>query len=230
MTDKTNEEKLRILQERLSVIKQKETTRQEVREEDTPAAPIFEENLASKQPKKESNSENNKGSFWKIIFFLIFFSFLGGFGYYFSTNDFEIDSTLETIKKDVSTSSEKISSLFGKNKKTKEGSVDVKGDEKAINEKENEDDIEGEKEIKYNFNMPGEKIAIIGSFENEHLAKRRVKDLKRIGDYKCDYFFLPDKSNSKEEIYKVFIGPYETEDEANQDIKPLKTEFEIINL
>ena len=88
MTDKTNEEKLRILQERLSAIKQKETTRQEVREEDTTAAPIFEKNLASKQPKKESNSENNKGSFWKIIFFLIFFSFLGGFGYYFSTNDF----------------------------------------------------------------------------------------------------------------------------------------------
>jgi hypothetical protein len=55
--------------------------------------------------------------------------------------------------------------------------------------------------LKYNLNMPGAKIAITGSFENESAAKAMVKDLKVKG-FKCDYFFLPDKSNSKEEVYK----------------------------
>jgi len=227
MTDKTNEEKLRILQERLSAIKQKETTKQEVRAEKKPASPVFEENLASKQPKKESNSENNKGSFWKIIFFLIFFSFLGGFGYYFSTNDFEIDSTLDTIKKDVSTSSEKISSLFGKNKTKEEGSGDLEGDEKVIDEKEDQEDIEDEEEIKYNLNIPDKLIAITASFEDRSSAKAMVKDLKEKG-FKCNYFFLPDKSNSKEKVYKVFIGPYETKEEINQWTQHLEGDKELI--
>ena len=63
MSDKTNEEKLRILQERLSAIKQKETTRQQIRaEKNKPIAPVFEEELVSKKP--------NNGSLWKIIFFI----------------------------------------------------------------------------------------------------------------------------------------------------------------
>ena len=204
MSDKTNEEKLRILQERLSAIKQKETTRQEIREEkNKPIAPIFEEGLVSKKPKN--------GSFWKIIFFLIFFSFIGGFGYYLFINDFKIDSTIDNVKKDVTTFSKKVSSLFGENDKNE----DAKG-KKFI--------------LKYNFNMPGENIAIIGSFKNRGTAKAKVKDLKRMGEYKCDYFFLPDKSNSTEEIYKVFIGPFESEEETNQEAKDLELDIEIIKL
>ena len=56
-----------------------------------------------------------------------------------------------------------------------------------------------------------------------------VNDLKVKG-YKCDYFFLPEKSNSKEEVYKVFIGPYENEEETNQWTKNLEVDFEIIKL
>jgi hypothetical protein len=56
-----------------------------------------------------------------------------------------------------------------------------------------------------------------------------VKDLTMKG-YKCDYFFLPEKSNSKKEIYKVFIGPYENAEETNQWVKNLEVEFEIIKL
>ena len=204
MSDKTNEEKLRILQERLSTIKQKETRRQEIRvEKNKPIAPIFEDELVSKKPKK--------GSFWKIIFFLIFFSFIGGFGYYFFTNDFKIDSTIDNMNKDMTIFSEKVSSLFGENDKNE----DAKG-KKFI--------------LKYNFNMPGENIAIIGSFKNRGSATAMVKDLKRMGEYKCDYFFLPDKSNSTEEIYKVFIGPYESEEETNQEAKDLEVDIEIIKL
>ena len=48
--------------------------------------------------------------------------------------------------------------------------------------------------------------------------------------FKCDYFFLPNKSNSTEEIYKVFIGPYESMEEANQWKENIEGEVEILNL
>ena len=225
MNDKKNDEKLRILQERLSAIKQKETTRQEVRaEENTPTAPTFEENLDSQQPKEESNSENKKGSFWKIIFLLIFFSFLGGFGYYFSTNDFKIDPTIDNINNDATAFSEEISSFFGKNKEKPE---DIKAtSDHDHNQVINEDEI-NENKIKYNLNIPDKLIAITASFEDKSAAKAMANNLKVKG-YKCNYFFLPDKSNSKEEVYKVFIGPYETKEEINQWIQHLEGDKELI--
>ena len=72
-------------------------------------------------------------------------------------------------------------------------------------------------------------MAIIGSFEDESSAKAMVNDLVLKG-FKCDYFFLPKQSNSTDEIYNVFIGPYENEEETNQWTKNLETEFTIINL
>ena len=204
MSDKTNEEKLRILQERLSAIKQKETTRQQIRaEKNKPIAPVFEEELVSKKP--------NNGSLWKIIFFIIFFSFTGSSGYYLFKNDFKISSSIDNIKNDLTTFYEKTSSLFGENDKNK-----VESEKKFV--------------LKYNFNIPGDNIAITGSFKNMRSAKAMVNDLKRMGEYKCDYFFLPDKSNSTEEIYKVFIGPYESEEETNQEAKELEVDIEIIKL
>ena len=204
MTDKTNEEKLKILQERLSAIKQKETTRQQIRaEKNKPIAPVFEEELVSKKP--------NNGSFWKIIFFLISFSFTVSSGYYLFKNDFKIGSSIDNIKNDLTTFSKKTSSLFGENDKNK-----VKREKKFV--------------LKYNFNIPGDNIAITGSFKNRRSAKAMVNYLKRMGEYKCDYFFLPDNSNSTEEIYKVFIGPYESEEETNQEAKDLEVDIEIIKL
>ena len=76
--------------------------------------------------------------------------------------------------------------------------------------------------------MPGENIAITGSFKNKRSAKAMVNDLKVKG-FKCNYFFLPKKSNSKEKIYKVFIGPYENEEETNQWTKNLE-DAEIVKL
>ena len=82
----------------------------------------------------------------------------------------------------------------------------------------------------YSFEWEGEwGLAIIGSFEEEGSAKALVNEKKAKG-YECDYFFLPDKSNSKEETYKVFIGPYENEEETNQWTKNLEVNFEIIRL
>lgn len=84
--------------------------------------------------------------------------------------------------------------------------------------------------LTYSFEWEGEwGLAIIGSFAEEGPAKALVNAKKAKG-YECDYFFLPDKSNSKEEIYKVFIGPYENEEETNQWTSNLEVDFEIIRL
>ena len=84
--------------------------------------------------------------------------------------------------------------------------------------------------LTYSFSWEGEwGLAVIGSFAEEGPAKALANQKKAKG-YECDYFFLPDKSNSKEEIYKVFIGPYENEEEANQWTKNLEVDFEIIRL
>ena len=113
MSDKTNEEKLRILQERLASIQQKKEIQQEEKvQQNKPVAPIFEEDLVN-EPKKESDVIKKKSSAWKIIFFLILFSFLGGFGYYFYSNNFKIEPTIDKIKKDFDTISDKALSLFG---------------------------------------------------------------------------------------------------------------------
>ena len=71
--------------------------------------------------------------------------------------------------------------------------------------------------------------AIINSFKDEHSAKAMVNDLTVKG-FKCDYFFLPNKSNSTEEVYKVFIGPYESLEEVNQWKQNVNGEVEILNL
>ena len=183
MSDRTNDEKLRILQERLSQIKQKSETSSATSKKEKEEA-IEAASPQTAIPQKEKNPISFKWLKYSILYFLC------GFGAYYAYNNIDFANTFAS-----------------------------------------DEEIEETKEfvLEYDLNIPGEKIAITASFEDESSAKAMVNDLKEKG-YKCDYFFLPEKSNSTEEIYKVFIGPYETEGEANQEVKPLKTEFEIINL
>ena len=176
MSDKKNDEKLRILQERLTQIKQKE----EVTKITTPEEDI---------PQKEHTP---KSSGWVkyvvicgisgiVIIGAVFGSFYVDFSNIFASSDKVTEETQEFV-------------------------------------------------LEYNLNMPEDWIiAITASLEDESSAKAMVNDLKAKG-YKCDYFFLPNKSNSKEEVYKVFIGPYENQDETNQWTKSLAVDFEIISL
>ena len=41
---------------------------------------------------------------------------------------------------------------------------------------------------------------------------------------------IPNKSNNTEKSFKVFIGPYEHEEETNQWVENLEMDFEIIPL
>jgi hypothetical protein len=184
MSDRTNDEKLRILQERLSQIKEK-------RENQIPIS--REEVIEVATPQTETpQKEKTPISFGWLKYVVI----IGTLGY----GSFYVYNNIANI----SSSSDKA--------------------------------IEKTKEfvLEYNLNFPGEEeevknIGITASFEEEFLAKAMVNDLKVKG-YKCDYFFLPNKSNSKEEVFKVFIGPYETEEEINQWTKNLEGDFEIIKL
>jgi len=60
--------------------------------------------------KKSKKTGKKKSSAWKIILLLILFAFLGGFGYYFYNNDFDIEPTIDNIKEDFD---DMYVSLFG---------------------------------------------------------------------------------------------------------------------
>ena len=193
MNDRTNDERLRILQERLAQIKQKRDNptpqNYQRREVEEVTARQVEETIEVKEPIWGLEEEKKKSSWVK--YFIIFIC--GGLiGFYVYNN---IDSN----------------------------SVDP---ELASSEEAKEEVTSTKPE--YNLNLEGN-IAITASFDDESSAKAMVNDLKVKG-YKCDYFFLPNKSNSKEEVYKVFIGPYENAEETNQWTQNLEGDFEIVPL
>ena len=205
MSDKTNEEKLRILKERLATIQQKEETNhtEEVKK-DKPVAPVFEEDLVNER-KPESDSTKKKGSAWKIIFFLILFSSLGGFGYYFYNNDFKIEPTIENIKKDFDTISDKALSLF------------VDKEEEIHDKKKKKEEVSKGKDVIYYKSEfdDGNFIIILRTFEKKEVANAESNKLTEMG-YECDVLQLSGVSNSKQEVFQTYIGPFNKEGEANQ--------------
>ena len=192
MHDKSNDERLKILQDRLSKIKEKKE------------APILKEHEEletqktgvhnSPQSKEITESkweleENKKSPIIKYLVILFIFTIIG----FYSYNN--IDSLFSNTEIASEKAEEEEETLFT---------------------------------IKYNLDIEG-KLAIINSFQDENLAKEMVKNLTTKG-FKCDYFFLPNKSNSTEKVYKVFIGPYESLEEVNQWKQNVNGEVEILNL
>ena len=90
MSDKTNEEKLRILQERLANIQQKKEIHQEEKiQQNKPVAPVFEEelvNLSNIDPIEKTPKQPGKKSgcfkYFIISFILFFIILLVGGGFY----------------------------------------------------------------------------------------------------------------------------------------------------
>ena len=185
MSNRTNDEKLRILQERLSQIKKKHETpvpsrfqREEVIEITTPE---------KKEPINEREPLNLSWVKKVVIVGSV------AFGIYYGYTNIDFNSLVPDLS-----------------------SEEVVEEQTPF-------------ELEYKLNLTGNQLAIIGSFEDESSARAMVNDLVVKG-FKCDYFFLPKQSNSTDEIYNVFIGPYENEEETNQWTKNLETEFTIINL
>ena len=184
MSEKTNDEKLKILQERLTQIKQKK---------DTPNPPKKQKEAVKEVPTLQTETPQKEktpmSSGWlKYIGMMLALAGLG-YGGFFAYENSNVLTSEKTDTKEVNIA-----------------------------------------EIKYTLNFEGQNhIAITETFEDESSAKAMVNDLKVKG-FQADYFYLPNKSNSTEKVYQVFIGPYENEEETKQWTKNLQIDFEIISL
>ena len=189
MSDKTNEEKLRILHDRLNHIKQKQESDASQKEKTEKIIDNSSIDIEKPYVKRRSTSfALLKYVVLVICAYLVFYAY----------NNINLNSS-----------------------KLEETTISM--DE--VN-KINQDAFS----LEYEFKLKGDKLVIISTFDDENSAKAMTNDLTVKG-FKADYFFLPNKSNSNEEVYKVFIGPYENKEETNQWIINIKSEEkEIISL
>ena len=117
-----------------------------------------------------------------------------------------------------------ISSSFNKISSNDETKIEVKVDIPA--NKSNE-----KVELKYNFNFEGGKsIIIFGDYQTEALAiEAKDKFAQNFVEFPLTYFFLPNKSNSKKEIYQLYLGPIDGESKAKQWSKLIGEKNQVIN-
>jgi len=191
MSEKTNEEKLKILQERLATIQHKKDKNKKKSgfstekkdsgfstEKNKPVAPIFKQELVEKspvQPSIQEPKEKTNSLKYFIIFFIIALLGYGGFEAYNSINFVELFSS-----------------------ETEEVTTDKI------------------KEITYHKSeFIGNYLIILNSFEDFTIANAEVLHYKSEG-YKCDVFQLSGVSDSEEEIFQTYIGPFNKLEEANQ--------------
>lgn len=197
-----NEQRLRILQERLGQIKNKQEARQEQppRVEDTPAYPTYNPKATQSSdedviPAEEEKEKKSSGFPSKTFIRLLIFGFLVGGGYYLYTN-FDFNSLLPEKSK--------------------------------ISEQIIPEDVVAP--LQYSLDFGAAKyIVILSSFEEESLAKTLVEE-KITEGYTANYFFLPSVSNSNEQVYRVYLGPYFSESQAKQWASRLEDESEVLNL
>jgi len=202
-----NEQRLRILQERLNQIKDKQTSNFEKDKENdnNPPYPTYNPKATESSDvdvnlPNTHNKQKSKLSAKQIIFLIIFgFLLYGLFYFYKNPNQIGLE--------------------YG----NKADKVIDKPKKEIINSKDNI-------AIEYSLDFGNAKFIIkISDYENEMEAKSLVKQKIQEG-YSSNYFFLPNVSNSKKEIYNVYLGPYYSQAEAKQWANTLDIEYEIINL
>ncbi len=117
-----------------------------------------------------------------------------------------------------------ISSSFTSSKSNDETKIEVKVDIPA--NKSNK-----KVELKYNFNFDdGKSIIVFGNYQTEDLAiEAKEKFAQNFVEFPLTYFFLPNKSNSSEEIYQLYLGPIDGESKAKQWSKLIGEKNQVIN-
>jgi len=117
-----------------------------------------------------------------------------------------------------------ISSSFNKTSSNDETKIEVTVDMPANKSNKKVD-------LKYNFNFEGGKsIIVFGDYQTEALAiEAKEKFAQNFIEFPLTYFFLPNKSNSKEEIYQLYLGPIDSESKAKQWSKLIGEKNQIIN-
>ena len=198
-----NEQRLRILQERLGQIKNKQEARQEQppRVENTPAYPTYNPKATQSSdedviPAEEEKEKKSSGFPSKTFIRLLIFGFLVGGGYYLYTN-FDFNSLLPEKSK--------------------------------ISEQIIPEDVVVPLQYALDFGE-AKHLVIIASFEDKNATIEFINEKASEGFPTPKYFFLPDVSNSKEEVYRVYLGPYFFEGDAKQMATSIGGESEVLNL
>jgi hypothetical protein len=166
------------------------------------------ENVENEKEKVvETPSSTDKNTSKSNVLKYVIISALIGFGLtYLFTNVIDIETKFE----------------FETEKITDDSSVEVE---------EIEEIVEVEENITYNFsfNENFSHLIISTLSYSEEEAKKMVDKYTSEG-YQASAFYIPDNSNSSQELFKIKIGPYYSLEEAEQWNSTLEEETEIIAL
>ena len=107
-----------------------------------------------------------------------------------------------------------------------DSSVDVKKDDKGVQVDVKVDVPKKEEALKYNFTFKNdEHIIVFGRYKSEEEAlKEKEIFSKKFIEFPVNHFFLPNKSNSKEEVYQLYLGPINGLSNAKQWSKLIEIE------
>ena len=104
-------------------------------------------------------------------------------------------------------------------------------DDSSIEVEEIEEIVEVEENITYQFSF-NENFShlIISTLSYSEEEAKKMADKYISEGYQASSFFIPDNSNSNQELFKIKIGPYYSIEEAEQWNSTLEEETEIIAL
>ena len=166
------------------------------------------ENVQNEKEKVvETPSSTDKNTSKSNVLKYVIISALIGFGLtYLFTNVIDIETKFE----------------FETEKITDDSSKEVE---------EIEEIVEVEENITYNFSF-NENFShlIISTLSYSEEEAKRMTDKYTSEGYQASAFYIPDNSNSSQELFKIKIGPYYSIEEAEQWNSTLEEETEIIAL
>ena len=104
-------------------------------------------------------------------------------------------------------------------------------DDSSMGVEEIEEIVEVEENITYNFSF-NENFShlIISTLSYSEEEAKKMADKYTSEGYQASSFYIPDNSNSSQELFKIKIGPYYSIEEAEQWNSTLEEETEIIAL
>ena len=183
--------KIKILHDRLAEIKVKHDNSNNIDEEK-----VSKKTSTSDEDELIIEKDNKKStSLFKILSIFIILSFGGLYIY-----------NLNEKNPDKLNKSQKISK--------KQNNSEVVSDDTTLTYKLK---IEGYRTIAGYDSITPKNIIITSEYFDESDAKAKVNDFVS-QSLPASYFYLPEHSNSKREIYQVYIGPYESKEQAKQII------------
>jgi len=91
--------------------------------------------------------------------------------------------------------------------------------------------VDSNKKTTYSFSLnKDENIIVFGKYNTEEEAiKEKNIFAKDFVEFSVNHFYLPEKSNSSEEVYQIYLGPIKGNSNAKQWAKRVGKDYVIIN-